>query len=152
MGIKYLINIFNGNIITKAKRIQFKLWLEAYNTKYKTNIKHIETTSKVTLDNAWLSGFTDACAEGNGCFICSVLTSKQEKTIVTVRYVISQKDDIDFSKDVALLLKGYITYVKSYNGYNTVVNFSNLNTIIKYIDTYTLMARLLKSLFLTEDD
>ena len=136
-----MISIFNGNIITKAKIIQFKLWLEAFNSKYKTNINYIESKLKVTLDNAWLSGFTDA----EGCFTCSVLISKEGKTIVTVRYIISQKDDIEFSKHAALILKGYITHIKSYNGYNTVVNFSNLNTIINYINTYPLKTKKLIS-------
>ena len=141
IGIENLINIFNGNIITKAKKTQFKLWLEAFNSKYKTNIQYIEPKLNVTLYNAWLSGFTDA----EGCFTCSVLTSKDGKNIVTVRYIISQKDDIDFSKQVASILKGYITHLKDYNGYNTIVNFSNLNTIIKYIDTYPLKTKKLIS-------
>ncbi|CAG9992282.1 unnamed protein product [Clonostachys byssicola] len=42
------------------------------------------------------------------------------QSITTVRYVISQKDDIEFSKDLAVKINGYITHVKSYNGYNTV--------------------------------
>ena len=137
VGIEKLIDIFNGNIITKAKIIQFKSWLEAFNNKYKTNKLYIECINKVTIDNAWLSGFTDA----QGCFTCSVLTSKQNNTIVIVRYILSQKDDIEFSTYVASILKGYITHIKSYNGYNTIVNFSNLNTIKKYIDTYPLKTK-----------
>ena len=53
-----IINIFNGNLITKAKIIQFKSFLEAFNHKYKTNIIFIECNNKVTLTNSWLSGFT----------------------------------------------------------------------------------------------
>ena len=83
-----IINIFNGNLITKAKIAQFKLFLEAFNNKYNTDITFIECNKKVTLDNAWLSGFTD----GEGCFTASAYLSKAtNKHIVTVRYVISQK-------------------------------------------------------------
>jgi len=126
-----IINLFNGNLITKAKIEQFKLFLHGFNLKYKTNIVFIECNNKVTLDNAWLSGFTDA----EGCFTCSAYLSKlTNKYIVTVRYIISQKNDINLSEYLAKLINGYVTHVKSYNGYNTVVNHSKLNIIIKYIN------------------
>lgn len=45
-----------------------------------------------------MSGFTDA----EGCFSSCVITSKKgKKNIVTVGYIISQKDDMEFSKDLA---------------------------------------------------
>jgi len=47
-----IINIFNGNLITKNKKLQFKSWLEAFNLKYKTNITHIESNGKIYLYNA----------------------------------------------------------------------------------------------------
>jgi hypothetical protein len=133
-----IINIFNGNLITKAKIDQFKNFLEAFNSKYNTNIVYIECKKKVTLDNAWLSGFTDA----EGCFTCSAFLNKStNKHIVTVRYVISQKDDIEFSQYLAELIKGYITYVKSYNGYNTVVNHGKLNIILNYLNDFPLKTK-----------
>ena len=62
-----------------------------------------------------------------------------------MRYFISQTpqgggvtDDIEFSKEVATLLYGYIVHIKSYNGYNTVVNFSKLGKIINYLEKYPL--------------
>ena len=133
-----IINIFNGNLITKAKIDQFKNFLEAFNSKYNTNIVYIECNKKVTLDNAWLSGFTDA----EGCFTCSAYLNKlTNKHIVTVRYIISQKDDIEFSQCLAELIKGYITYIKSYNGYNTVVNHGKLNTILSYLQDFPLKTK-----------
>jgi hypothetical protein len=45
------INIFNGNLITKAKVLQFKLFLQAFNAKYKTNINLIDKINKVSLYN-----------------------------------------------------------------------------------------------------
>lgn len=129
-----IINIFNGNLITKNKKLQFKSWLEAFNLKYKTNITHIESNEKVNLHNGWLSGFTDA----EGCFTSSAYLSKRGKHIVTVRYVVSQKNDVEFSKLLANLIDGYVTYVKSYNGYNTVVNFGRLNKILSYLHNYPL--------------
>ena len=136
-----LISIFNGNIITRYKNNQFMLWLEGFNKKYNENIKFIKPNLEVNLNNAWLSGFTDA----EGCFTSSVLTSKEGRTSVTVRYVISQKDDKEFSIDLANLINGYIIHIKSYNGYNIVVNFSKLSIILNYIKTYPLKTKKLIS-------
>ena len=132
-----IIKIFNGNLITKNKKLQFKSWLEAFNLKYKTNITHIESNGKVNLCNAWLSGFTDA----EGCFTSSAYLSKTGKHIVIVRYVISQKDDVEFSKLLANLIDGYVTHIKNYDGYNTVVNFGKLNKILNYLHNYPLKTK-----------
>jgi hypothetical protein len=137
-----LISIFNGNIITKFKLNQFKMWLEAFNEKYKINVEYLECKHKLNLENAWLSGFTDA----EGCFTSSVLISKVTgKAIVTVRYVVSQKDDLEFSTCLANLINGYVTHVKSYNGYNTVVNHGKLNKILSYLNKFTLKTKKLIS-------
>ncbi|EUC27597.1 hypothetical protein COCVIDRAFT_43288 [Bipolaris victoriae FI3] len=63
------------------------------------------------------------------------------KHIVTVRYVISQKDDVEFSKLLANLIDGYVTHIKSYDGYNTVVNFGKLNKILNYLHNYPLKTK-----------
>ena len=138
-SILKLIEIFNGNIVTSYKLSQFKLWVQGFNKKYKTNILCLQANHKLNLDNAWLSGFTDA----KGCFTSSVLTSKTTgKTIVSVRYVIYQKkNDMVFSKNLAELLNGYGTNIKSYNGFTTVVNHGKLNKILHYIKSNPLKTK-----------
>lgn len=141
-NIQKIIQIFNGNIITSYKLKQFKLWVNAFNKMYKTNISCIEDKSELTLNNGWLSGFTDA----EGCFTSSISISKSTgQSITTVRYVISQKDDLEFSQDLAGKINGYITHVKSYNGYNTVVNFGKLTKILTYLNDYPLKTKKLIS-------
>ena len=133
-----LIQIFNGNIVTKHKLSQFKLWVDAFNKIYKTNIQCVENKHVFTLNNAWLSGFTDA----EGCFTSSTSVTKSTgQAITTVRYVISPKDDLEFSQDLADKINGYVTHVKSYNGNNTVVNFSKLNKILQYLNIYPLKTK-----------
>jgi hypothetical protein len=133
-----LIQIFNGNIVTKYKLNQFKIWVNAFNKVYRTDTLCLEDKYPLTLDNAWLSGFTDA----EGCFTsCTSVSKSTGQAITTVRYVISQKDDIEFSKDLADKINGYITHVKSYNGYNTVVNFGKLNKILLYLKNYPLKTK-----------
>lgn len=85
----------------------------------------------------WLAGETAAAIWWNR----RVYLTKANKNIVTVRYIISQKDDKEFSVHAASLINGYISYVKSYNGYNTVVNLRNLNKILAYLHRYPLGAR-----------
>jgi len=154
-NILKLIHIFNGNIITNYKFNQFKYWVIGFNKKYNMNIKWLEPHHTLNLNNGWLAGFTDA----EGCFTSTVFTSKTTgKTIVTVRYIVSQKDDMQFSKNLATLLNGYVTHIKSYNGYNTVVNFGKLNIILKYLKNNSLKTkklisyhRWLKIYFLVKD-
>jgi hypothetical protein len=154
-NILKLIHIFNGNIITNYKFNQFKYWVIGFNKKYNMNIKWLEPHHTLNLNNGWLAGFTDA----EGCFTSSVFTSKTTgKTIVTVKYIVSQKDNMQFSKNLATLLNGYVTHIKSYNGYNTVVNFGKLNIILKYLKNNSLKTkklisyhRWLKIYFLVKD-
>lgn len=142
-NISKLINIFNGNLITKQKINQFKLWVERFNVLYGTeeanNIRYLEPKGGVSLDNAWLSGFTDGL--GSDCFNYSILTSKEDKDIVIVRYVIFQEDDKEFSQDVANLINGYIIHLKILNGYKSVVNISKLSKIINYFKHYPLKTK-----------
>jgi len=59
-----LITIFNGNLCSKNKKEQFKIWLKTYNSQYDCNIQFIDRLVKPSLNTAWLSGFLDA----EGCF------------------------------------------------------------------------------------
>jgi hypothetical protein len=48
---------------------------------------------------------------------------------------------VEFSKLLANLIDGYVTHIKSYDGYNTVVNFGKLNKILNYIHNYPLKTK-----------
>ena len=129
-GILALIKIFNGNIQTKSKNIQFKEWIYAYNKIYNENVVFIDNINNINLNNSWLSGFTDA----EGCFTISVLkNAKYNSTQVIVRYIISQKEEFELLNKISLLVGGKVHSVKSYNGYNMVVNLTKLKTIINYL-------------------
>ena len=55
---------------------------------------------------------------------------------------------MEFSNYLAKLINGYVSYLKSYNDYNTVVNSSKLSIIIKYINTFPEIVDKLKSIYL----
>ena len=136
-GLFKLIYIFNGNLLTEKKNNQFKLWLEAYNKVYNTKIFFLKKTNSPTLNNAWLSGFSDA----EGCFTVSVLERSQTYTQVQVRYVLSQKNEFKLMNRIARMLTGKIYYLKSYSGYNMTVNLSKLHKVVYYFIKYPLKTK-----------
>jgi hypothetical protein len=136
-GLLKIIEIFNGNLYTERKNNQFKLWLEAFNKIYKTDICLIDQKNDPTLENAWLSGFTDA----EGCFTVSVLKRSETYNQVQVRYILSQKGELELMTKIADLLGGRVSYLKDYQGYNMVVNLMKLRTIIHYFNQYSLKTK-----------
>jgi hypothetical protein len=86
--------------------------------------------------------FTDS----EGCFTVSTIkNAKYDSTQVTVRYILSQKDECELLEKIALLLNGKVHYLKSYNGYNMVVNLTKLKNILNYYKTYRLKTKKLIS-------
>jgi hypothetical protein len=48
---------------------------------------------------------------------------------------------VEFSKLLANRIDGYVTHIKSYNGYNTVVNIGKLTKILSYLHNYPLKTK-----------
>lgn len=156
-GILKLIHIFNGNLLTERKNNQFKLWLEAFNKAYNKDIQLIQNNNNPTLDNAWLSGFSDS----EGCFTVSVVKRSETYNQVHVRYILSQKasaplrgaevkrpaqsagvlGELELMTKIAEMLNGKVSYLKSYNGYNMTVNLSKLSKVISYFNRYSLKTK-----------
>ncbi len=133
-----LISIFNGNIFLGTRKEQFKLWLNAFNLKYKENIPHIDSSFKPSLNDAWLSGFTDA----EGCFTCSVYDNKSNTAkLVRLRYILSQKGNSENMDHLADVLGGKKHLLKSYGGYNVTVNTTKLSPIVQYFNLYPLKTK-----------
>lgn len=142
-GFLKLIKIFNGNLYTRKNFNRFKLWLDNFNIIYKENIIFISKINYPTLNNTWLLGFTDA----EGCFTASILKRSKIYSQVQVRYILSQKDEFELLSYLAKLLNGKLTFLKSYGGYNMVVNFSKLHKIILYFNLYKLKTKKYLSYF-----
>lgn len=132
-----LIHIFNGNLLTEKKKIQFRFWLIAFNKKYDKNIRYTPNNSDVNLNNAWLSGFSDA----EGCFTASAIKRSEKYTQVQIRYILSQKEEKKLMSEIAKLFDGKISYLKSYNGYNMTVNLLKLKKVINYFKKYPLKTK-----------
>ena len=137
-NILKLISIFNGNIFLGSRKEQFKLWLNAFNLKYKENILYLDKEFKPSLKDAWLSGFTDA----EGCFTCSVYDNKSNTAkLVRLRYILSQKGNSENMDHLASILYGKNHFLKSYDGYNVTVNTTKLSPIIQYFSFYPLRTK-----------
>lgn len=132
-----IIHIFNGNLLTEKKKIQFRFWLTAFNKKYNKNIRYTQNNSDVTLSNAWLSGFSDA----EGCFTASVIKRSEKYTQVQVRYILSQKKEKNLISELAKIFDGKISYLKSYEEYNMTVNLLKLKKVINYFKKYPLKTK-----------
>lgn len=136
-GILKLIKIFNGNLYTERKRNQFKLWLEGFNKAYRREIILIDQINNPTLNDGWLSGFTDA----EGCFTLSVIKRSERYNQVQVRYILSQKGELELMKKIGDLLGGKVSFLKDYNGYNMTVNLRKLHKVINYFNRYDLKTK-----------
>ena len=132
-----LIEIFNGNILCENRRIKFKRWVETFNKAYGTNIGIIDKKNNPTLDNAWLAGFTDA----EGCFTVSITKRSEKYSQVNVRYIISQKGELELMAKFKELLNGTLSYLKSYDGYNMSVHLTKLDKVLDYFNRYDLRTK-----------
>jgi hypothetical protein len=128
-----VLRTVHGHLITSYKIKQFKLWLDANDKSHLTNITFIQPPLNFPfLQNAWLSGFTDA----EGCFTVSIIKRSVTYNQVMVRYILSQKGELIILKELADLLSAKINYLKSYDGNNIVINLNKCIIIINYLKLY----------------
>lgn len=136
-GLLKIINIFNGNLQLNKKQLQFQSFIEAYNNYYNTNIQLLENNNLICLNKAWISGFTDA----EGCFTISVVDREDKNPQIQVRYILSQQFEKELLYRIGLLLNGKLNYLKSYDGYNMVVNLTYLESVIIYFKNHPLKTK-----------
>ena len=126
--LKLLIMIFNGNLFLDKTNLKFFNWVNAYNLKYKENIQIISNSLNFNLNNAWLMGFLEA----EGCFNITII-KRLKYNQVQVRFFLSQKEEKQCLLLISSFIGGKVFYLKSYNGYNLIINLLSLNKILKYI-------------------
>lgn len=135
----FLIHLFNGSLLTEKAKIRFKNWVCAFNQKYKAKIvlKHPLKWTSPNLKNSWLCGFTDA----EGCFNVTLINRFKTYIQVQVRFILSQKGELEILNKFTKLFGGKISYLKSYNGFNMTVNLLKLQTVIEYFERHPLKTR-----------
>lgn len=84
-GISTILSLINGKFVSNYKYDQ--LIKHNYNEDFNINI--LPPLNNLSLDNAWLAGFTQA----DGCFFISVVKSKTHKSGYSVRLEFSLKQN-----------------------------------------------------------
>lgn len=121
--MELIILIFNGNMLLPTRIKRFKIFLEVYNKKaikgkiILPQIEFLKPENEPSLNNAWLSGFTDA----EGCFSVSI----KNTTGFAIRFILSQKHEENltfFSKLILLFNTGIIENHFHHDNYSYVVN------------------------------
>lgn len=150
--ILLLAFLFNGNLAITHRIQQISLWVQALNNRFGANtILFINTAISVTLQDAWLSGFTDA----EGCFNVSI-TSNARYTlghVIKMRYLVDQKDN-----SILLIIQNLFGFGKvtlrsqtlSPRGglgvYRyTATGFKSMNDLISYFKVFPLLSKKARS-------
>ena len=103
-----------------------------YSSYYQINI--LPPTNKVTLDNYWLAGFTQA----DGCFHISVVKSKTHKTGFSVRleFSLKQNDSIPLKLLYSILELGNLSQYSSGTWCYKSSGFKTSSILIEYFDKF----------------
>ena len=141
--IDIIISIFNGNTILLTKQDNLKNFIMAFNSWVSKGsirlvpVLFINKSLKPSLNNNWLSGFTDA----EGCFTCSI----GEKKGFSFNFSIAQKGkcNIVILKELSILFKGGIISnhsIKDVYEYR-IAGIKACPNIFPYFDKYTLLTK-----------
>lgn len=132
-GLFIILSLINGKFVTESKYNQ----LIRYNYNIYLNISILPPLrlQKLSLDNFWLAGFTQA----QGCFYINVVKSPTDETGYSVRleYSIRQKDKLPLELLRAKLLeRGIITQDSSGTWCYKSSDFNTTARLINYFDKY----------------
>lgn len=131
-GLSIILSLINGKLISHYK--YFELINHEYSEKF--NIEILPPLKKLSLDNYWLAGFTQA----DGCFHISVAKSKTHKTGYSVRleYSLKQNDHLPLKLLYDLLKKGHLSQYSTGIWCYKSSGFSTSSDLINYFDRFHL--------------
>lgn len=137
-SILLLFHLFNGNLHLKNKLNQLVEWSELLNSKInnKDNLLVVVTElAKLSFNNSWFSGFTDA----EGCF--NVYISKSNKGI-SLRFIVDQQEGLPlFNQLKDILGSGSIYTRKNHNYRFAITNVNKLALVVEYFNVYVLRSK-----------
>jgi hypothetical protein len=143
--ILLLAFLFNGNLVLTHRIKQLSLWINVLNKKFvlasENTIIFIEKAVSITLQDAWLSGFTDA----EGCFNVSITSNARYALghVIKMRFILDQKDEAILNIIKDLFGFGKVTLISNtVDTYRyTATGFKNMNDIITYFNKYQLLTK-----------
>lgn len=140
--ILLLAFLFNGNLAMAHRIQQLYLWIQSLNNRFGENtIMFINTAVVVTLQDSWLSGFTDAEA----CFNVSITSNKRYLLghVIKMRYLLDQKDRSILLVIQNLFSSGKVTFRSETKGVYryTATGFKAINDVISYFKVFPLLTK-----------
>ncbi|YP_008475038.1 putative LAGLIDADG endonuclease, partial (mitochondrion) [Candida oxycetoniae] len=144
--ILLLTYLLNGNLAINSRINQLSHWINLLNIKsiIKLNNKNIKLINKpvdISLNDPWLSGFTDA----EGCFNISIENNRRYSSNqrIKLRYLLDQKDEIILNKIKNLFSLGKVTLRNNTNGVYryTITGLKGNYKIISYFNKYPLYTK-----------
>lgn len=137
-SIFLLFHLFNGNLHLKNKLDQLVEWSELLNSKInnKENLLAVVTElAKLSFNNSWFSGFTDA----EGCF--NVYISKSNKGI-SLRFIVDQQEGLPLFNQLKYILGSGSIYTRKNNNYRfAITNVNKLALVVEYFNVYVLKSK-----------
>lgn len=137
-SILLLFHLFNGNLHLKNKLDQLVEWSELLNSKInnKDNLLVVVTElAKLSFNNSWFSGFTDA----EGCF--NVYVSKSNKGI-SLRFIVDQQEGLPLFNQLKDILGSGSIYTRKNNNYRfAITNVNKLALVVEYFNVYVLRSK-----------
>ena len=140
--ILLLAFLFNGNLAMNHRIKQLSLWIESLNMRFGDNtITFLNNPVFITLQDAWLSGFTDA----EGCFNVSITSNSRYKLnhVIKMRFLLDQKDSIILEKIRDLFNTGKVSIRSGTRGVfrYTVTGYKSINNIKIYFEMFPLYTK-----------
>lgn len=133
-GLRKIVSLINGKLVSNPKYDQ--LIFHKYSEILDVGI--VLPTNKLSLDNYWLSGFT----QGDGCFYIGMCKSKSHKTgwRVTLEFSIKQVDKVPLELLYSLLKLGNLSYynvgIWCYKSSGYLTSY----VLINYFDKFSLFS------------
>lgn len=128
--------LFNGNLVLPTKQKQFKEWLS-----WGPNLPMVPKLSLgcLSLENAWLSGFTDA----EGCFTASLSEKSNHIRLNFTLHQNGEENKQTLEKLVNLFSAGSINRDKRAKAhyYYRIMGIKNCYNLYPYFNTYTLLTK-----------
>ena len=140
--ILLLAFLFNGNLALNHRIKQLTLWVNALNNRFgPETIKLKDTPISVTLQDSWLSGFTDA----EGCFNVSITKNSRYTLghVIKMRYILDQKDSAILNKISLIFGFGKVSLRSGTDNvyHYTATGFKVLNFVISYFKLFPLKTK-----------
>ena len=140
--ILLLALLFNGNLALNHRIKQLALWVIALNNRFGSDtLKLKDTPVSITLQDGWISGFTDA----EGCFNVSIVASTRYSLghVIKMRYILDQKDSLILNKIQELFGFGKVSLKSGTEDVYryTATGFKGLNRVITYFTLFRLYTK-----------